>query len=108
MKTNRVLAAILLSACALPAFAQQRTATPGIDRTQQNQDNRIINGLRSGELTVQEAQNLQRGKNRIEASKQDAKADGVVTVAERRKIKRQQKKMSRKIHNKKHNHRTAS
>lgn len=107
MKTNKLLAAVLLSAFAFPAFSQQRTATPGIDKAQQNQDNRIINGLRSGELTAQEAQNLQRGTNRIEANKQAAKADGVVTVAERRKLKRQQKKMSRKIYNKKHNHRTA-
>ncbi len=106
MKTNKLLAAVLFSAFALPVFAQN-TATPNINKTQQNQENRIANGVRSGELTAKETQNLQKREGKIEADKQAAKADGKVTNAERRKIKREQARASKAIYKKKHNRRKA-
>ena len=106
MKTNKLLIAVLFSACVLPVFAQNAT-TPNINKTQQNHENRIINGLRSGELTVQEAQNLQKREGKIEADKQAAQADGKVTGAERRTIKRAQARASKAIYKKKHNRRKA-
>lgn len=101
MKTNNLLAAIFIAAFALPSFAQ--TATPEIAHTERNQENRIVRGVRSGELTPTEASRLQRQQNVIRADKRAAKVDGVVTAAERRKIKREQKRANRAIYNKKHN-----
>ena len=105
MKTTRLLAAVLVTAFALPVFAQ--TATPVIGQTQRNQEARIDQGVRSGALTQQESRNLQRQQNEIRADKRAAKADGVVTRAERMKLRREQRRASRAIYRKKHNGRTA-
>ncbi|MBC7414570.1 MAG: hypothetical protein H7327_06510 [Herminiimonas sp.] len=105
MNTTKFLATLLVTAFALPVFAQ--TATPAIGQTQRNQESRIAEGVRSGELTRPEAQKLQQQQQVIRADKRAAKADGVVTGAERRKIKREQAKANRSIYRKKHNGRTA-
>jgi hypothetical protein len=48
---------------------------------------------------------LQKRQNRLVTNTQRAKADGVVTDAERRQLNRQADRNSKKIHNKKHNRR---
>lgn len=106
MQRNLLIAAILATAFAAPAFAQ--TATPKIDQRQENQQNRIANGIKSGELTAKETQNLEKREVKIEGDKQAAKADGKVTRAERRKLTREENKASRAIYRKKHNARKAS
>ena len=105
MKTTNLIAALLVGAFALPVFAQN--ATPGINQTERNQEARIQQGVRSGELSRPEARNLQQQQNQIRADKRAAKADGVVTRAERRQIKREQQQANRAIRHKKHNGRTA-
>jgi Tfp pilus assembly protein FimT len=107
MQRNLLIAAILATAFAAPVFAQG-TATPKIDQRQENQQNRIANGIKSGELTAKETQNLEKREVKIEGDKQAAKADGKVTAAERRKLTREENKASRAIYRKKHNARTAS
>ena len=105
MNATKLLAAVLVTAFALPVFAQ--TATPVIGQTQRNQEARIAEGVRSGELTRPEARNLQQQQRTIQTEKRAARADGVVTSAERRQIKRQQAHANRAIYKKKHNGRTA-
>lgn len=105
MNISKLLAAVLVTAFALPVFAQ--TATPAIAQTQRNQEARIQQGVRSGELTRPEARNLQQQQQAIKAEKRAAKSDGVVTAAERRNIKRHQAQANRNIRHKKHNGRTA-
>ena len=83
------------------AFAQ--TATPVVDQKAANQQQRINQGVASGELTRGEAVRLQKRQNRLVTNTQRAKADGVVTDAERRQLNRQADRNSKKIHNKKHN-----
>jgi hypothetical protein len=70
-----------------------------------NQHNRIKQGVRSGELTRAEAVNLRNGQKEIRQDVKSAKADGVVTAAEKKDIKQDQRKESRKIFRKKHNDR---
>ncbi len=103
MNMTKLLGALLVTAFALPAIAQ--TATPNINQTQRNQENRIINGLRSGELTPNEARQLQAREQAIQGQKQAAKADGVVTPRERQQLKRAQAKASEAIQRKKQNQR---
>lgn len=81
-------------------FAQ--TATPRTTATQVNQQARIKEGVRSGELTRKEATRLVREQKRIQTEKRIAKADGVVTPAERRHLKREQKRASKHIAKQKH------
>ena len=77
--------------------------TPRIDQRQANQQNRISQGVASGQLTGNEAANLQQGQNRIANMKANAKADGRVTNSERAAIKQSQNVQNQKIYNKKHN-----
>ncbi|MBV1694449.1 MAG: hypothetical protein KGP27_08325 [Hyphomicrobiales bacterium] len=92
--------------CALAGAAAAQTATPGIDARQANQQNRISQGVASGQLTPRETQQLERGQARVQNMKNRAAADGVVTQQERRRIQHAQDVQSRRIYNKKHNART--
>ncbi len=103
-KMFAALALVLLSA---PVLAQN-TATPRIDQRQQNQQERIANGVQSGALTPTETRQLEKREGKIAADEQAAKADGKVTRAERTKLRREENRASRKIYQKKHNSRTAS
>jgi uncharacterized membrane protein YebE (DUF533 family) len=98
MKVSRILliAATLVS---IPVFAE----TPVINQRQANQQNRINQGVASGQLTGNEAARLQRGQARVDNMKANAKADGVVTRSERAQIKSAQNVQSNRIYNKKHN-----
>jgi hypothetical protein len=55
------------------------TATPWIDQPQQNQAQRIDQGVQSGALTSRETRTLDARENRIANDEAAAKADGVVT-----------------------------
>ncbi|MBI1804288.1 MAG: hypothetical protein HY033_03250 [Ignavibacteriae bacterium] len=82
-------------------FAQ--TQTPQVDAREKNQQERIKEGVKSGELTGGETRRLEAEQGKIKADEMNAKADGKVTPAERRHIKREQNRASRHIYKKKHN-----
>ncbi|MBL0252486.1 MAG: hypothetical protein IPQ12_07820 [Polaromonas sp.] len=82
------------------AFAQ--TATPVVDQKAANQQQRINQGVASGELTRGEAVRLQKRQNRLVTNTQRAKADGGDRAS---RLNRQADRNSKKIHNKKHNRR---
>lgn len=94
------------SAAALPALAQT-SSTARIDQRQANQEKRIEQGVKSGELTGKEAARLEKGQARIQTMENKAVADGKVTKKERAKIEKAQDKQSRRIakekHDKQHN-----
>lgn len=77
--------------------------TPRIDQRQANQERRIEQGETAGALTDREANRLENQQMRIEHQKDAAKADGVVTKAERARLTHQQHKANRNIARKKHN-----
>lgn len=109
MKTTYLMATListlLMAAIAMPASAQS-TATPNLSKRQVQQQKRIAEGVRSGELTAKETANLEAREAKIQADKHAAKADGVVTSAERAKLQAEENRASRKIYQKKHNVRT--
>ena len=94
-----------LSVLAAMSSANAGVATPRIDQRQENQERRIEQGVDSGRLTQDEAQRLEAQQGRIENAETRAKADGVVTRAERRHLKVRENKASRNIYRKKHNFR---
>lgn len=121
MKTGIAIATLFAAAFAAPVFAQPATpatpatpakpavapakdplATPGIDRREANQQKRIEQGVKSGELTPREAARLEKGQQRIQRMEEKAKADGVVTAQERKRIQHAQDVESRKIAREKH------
>ena len=97
----KLITAAVLAALSLPAFAQT-TSTPRIDQRQQNQQQRIDQGVQSGQLNQKEAARLDKGQARVQKMEDKAVADGKVTAKERRKIERAQDKQSRKIAREKH------
>ena len=84
------------------AIACSQTATPKVTHRQVNQQARIKEGVKSGELTKREAVRLEAREAKIARDKARAKADGVVTPAERAKLGREQNRASRHIYRQKH------
>lgn len=105
MHFSRLVVAATLLAAGAAAFAQTPPSTPQVDQRQANQQQRINQGVASGELTARESAKLQREQNRIARHEAAAKADGVVTPQERRRLHREQDQASRHIAHKKHNRR---
>jgi hypothetical protein len=105
MFTRVFFAAMMATAMAAPVWAQ--TATPGIDARQERQQQRIDQGVASGELNQREAARLNRQQDRIQGMEERAKADGVVTNQERRQLNRAQNRASRNIAREKHDRQKA-
>ena len=104
LKTS--IAACVIAALPALAFAQATppagTATPNIDKRKAEQQQRIDQGAKSGELTEREAASLQKGQTKVQRMEDKAKADGVVTDKERKKITHEQDKQSKRIEREKH------
>ena len=83
------------------------TDTPNIDKRQANQEKRIQQGIKSGQLTPEEAARLEKQQQRIQKAEDAAKADGKVTAQERKKLHKMQENANDNIYRKKHNKRKA-
>jgi hypothetical protein len=81
-----------------PAFAGR------INNRRENQQDRIAQGIASGELTAREAARLEGGEARLNAEVADMRKDngGSLTKRDRIAINRQQNKLSREIYRLKH------
>ncbi|MFN8002501.1 MAG: hypothetical protein U0X75_15945 [Acidobacteriota bacterium] len=96
----------LLTILAVGALAQTPADnTPRIRNRQIEQQRRIGQGVRSGELTRREARRLEHNQREINQEKREAKSDGVVTRDERQDIRRDQNRANRQIYRAKHNRR---
>jgi hypothetical protein len=102
-----ILTLAVTAASTLSGAAFAATATPRLDKREANQQQRIDQGVASGQLTPRETARLEKRAARLEANEQRAKADGVVTPAERRRLQREANRNSRKIHRQKHDAQTA-
>jgi uncharacterized membrane protein YebE (DUF533 family) len=100
MKAMTMTLAVMVSTGGL-VYAQG-TETPRIDQRQANQQERIDQGVASGQLTEREAHRLNRQQEHIDKMESKAKADGVVTKRERSRIERAQDRTSRHIVRQKH------
>jgi hypothetical protein len=72
-----------------------------VDREQRQQE-RIGQGVQSGELTAKETQRLEKEQAKIEADRQKAREDGKLTKKERTKLHQEQDRASRHIYQQKH------
>lgn len=100
MKRTSSLLVAVLAAFALPVLAQ--TNTPNVDQREANQQQRIDQGVKSGELTAREAARMEKGQERIQKMEDKAKADGKVTPKERARLEKAQNVESKKIAREKH------
>ena len=76
-----------------------------IKARQENQQDRIAQGVKSGQLTAGETANLEHKEAKLNREiRHDRKQNGGnLTNKEKRQINRQQNQLSRQIYNKKHN-----
>lgn len=103
MTSKPLIAALVAAVFAAPVIASAQTAsTPRIDQRQENQQKRIDQGVKSGELNQKEAARLEKGQDRVQKMENKATADGVVTKKERRRIEHTQDTQSKRIHRQKH------
>ncbi len=94
---------------ATPTPAPAEKPKPTIAQRKENQQDRIANGVHSGQLTAGETGNLEKKEAAInKETAADRKANGgKLTSAEKQQINRQQNQMSRQIYADKHNANTA-
>lgn len=107
MKTSQIiLSAAITALFTLPAVAQTNTAET-VQRNL-NQQQRIQQGLQSGQLTTQEAARLERGQAHVEQMQARAMRDGVLTQPERARLDHAQDVQSRRIYQEKHDAQTGN
>jgi hypothetical protein len=103
-----LLTAGTLALATFGAFAQASApATPRVDQREVNQQQRITQGVASGELNKKETYRLEKEQAAIQKTEAKAKADGKVTHAERKRLHKMQDAASRDIHAQKHDAQTA-
>lgn len=99
MKNLLVLIAVVLLAV---QFSVAQIKTPRVTKRQVNQQARIHEGVKSGELTKKEILRLEAQQAKIARDKAVAKSDGIVTPEERAKLQREQNRASHRIYRQKH------
>src|SRR5258708_12947077 len=73
-----------------------------------NQQQRIEQGVQSGQLTNREAAKLERGQARVNRAEARAGADGKVGPNEQRRIQKAENRQSKRIYREKHDAQTPS
>jgi hypothetical protein len=83
---------------------------PGIQQREINQQNRINQGVQSGQLTPKETGKLDAQQARIQQreDRMAAKNGGNLTAKDKAKLTKQQNRASKNIYDKKHNDKTAN
>jgi hypothetical protein len=107
-------AVLFMGAVAIAQDNSTQTSTPAtkpgeVAQRKENQQDRIANGIQSGQLTAGETKNLEKKEAAINAKTRADRAanGGKLTTAEKRQINHQQNQVSRQIYNDKHNANTA-
>ena len=95
-------AALLATTSIASAHEYGYGGTGDIDARRANQEQRIEQGVRSGELTRGEYFRLETEQARIRQLERQAKADGYVSPAERARLRQAQDDASRHIYHEKH------
>lgn len=84
------------------SHADGRVRDPGVNARQQNQHQRVRQGVRSGELTRRETGKLVEGQRDVRQLERAYKSDGKLTRAERADLHHEQNQASLDIHKAKH------
>ncbi|HET7773584.1 MAG TPA: hypothetical protein VFK82_07140 [Burkholderiaceae bacterium] len=106
MSTPKLLALMITAALSAGAMAQTNTAT--MTQRDANQQQRIENGLKSGQLNTQEAARLEKQEAKVDRMQANALQDGKLSPAERARINAAQNKASADIYREKHDAQTGN
>jgi hypothetical protein len=105
MQEEKEMKRIVLTSFAAAGLLITGLSAQEIKARQENQQDRIAQGVQSGQLTAGETANLERKEARLNREiRRDRKANGGnLTNKEKAKINRQQNKLSSNIYRDKHN-----
>src|ERR1700757_2667552 len=108
INTRIVLCSAALAAMMLPAMAQNsntKNSPATINQRKENQQDRIANGVASGQLTAGETANLERKESNLnkEENLMRSEDNGKLTGADRKVLNQQQNQLSNQIYQDKHN-----
>lgn len=95
--TKSVILSLFLSTIAGVVLAGE------VKNREENQQDRIAQGVKSGELTAGETAHLEKREQKIENDREKALSDGKMTHKEKTKLNHEENKVSKKIYRKKHN-----
>jgi len=108
MHLGTIFLGATLAAVASPAFSQ--TTAPATDPAtiqgrKENQQDRIGQGIQSGQLTAGETANLEKKQSNLNQEERDMRKldDGHLTSSDRATLNQQQNQLSNKIYQDKHN-----
>ena len=109
MQFRTTLIAVVIASLPGLAAAQatDTTSTKRIDQRQANQEKRIEQGEKSGQLNQKEAKKLEKGQAHVQKMENKAVSDGKVTQKERARIEHAQDQQSKKIQREKHDKQTS-
>ena len=99
MRLSSLFAALLIAAGPGLASGAEVDSTKRIDKRQENQEQRIEKGRKSGELSKQEAKRLEKGQRRVDRAEARMAEDGKMTKGERKRLETMQDKQSQRIEN---------
>jgi len=104
MKLNRIAFVGTILGCSV-VFAQD----PTVNQRRENQQDRIANGIQSGQLTAGETKNVEGQEANLNREVRDDRQanGGKLTSAEKQQVNQQQNNLSNQIYNDKHNANTA-
>lgn len=88
---------------AIFSVAASAQSTPGVDKREKNQKQRIVDGVKDGELGFKETAKLLKQQAEIRKFERKAKADGTVTFGERVRLHRELNQAGKNIKRKKNN-----
>lgn len=98
-----------LAILALPVVAQSTNPAPvtgeSVQDRKENQQDRIANGVKSGQLTAGETRNLERKESNLNQEERDMRKldNGKLTSADKATLNQQQNQVSHQIYQDKHN-----
>jgi hypothetical protein len=97
-----ILLSATVAALILPAAAQS------INERKENQQDRIANGVQSGELTAHETQKLEKKESELNQEERDMRKldNGHLTAADKATLNQQQNQLSKDIYKQKHDAQT--
>jgi opacity protein-like surface antigen len=99
---KKMLLAVGMLTLTMTGVAFAEAETPVADQRQVNQEQRIDQGVESGQLKEREANRLNKQQEHINKMEDRAKSDGVMTKRERARIGKAQHRASRHIAREKH------
>ena len=105
---HRIVMSLALAGLALPAAAQNadpNVSSQSIDQRKDNQQDRIGNGVQSGQLTAGETHNLEKKESELNQEERDMRKldNGHLTGGDKATLDQQQNKLSNQIYKDKHN-----